>query len=34
MEVKAAFAENHVKPINTLYGQNAELVNIESGWYI
>jgi hypothetical protein len=25
------YCENHTKPINTLYGQNAELLNVKAG---
>jgi hypothetical protein len=30
-KIIAVYAENHTKPINTLYGQNAELLNDKTG---
>jgi hypothetical protein len=27
----AVYSENHVKPINTFYAQNAELLSIKAG---
>jgi hypothetical protein len=30
-EIIAVYHENHTKPINTLCGQNAELLNVKSG---
>jgi hypothetical protein len=30
-EVIAVYSEIHTKPINTLCGQNAELVNVKTG---
>jgi hypothetical protein len=33
-EIITVYSENHTKPINTLYGQNAEFVlNVKEGWY-
>jgi hypothetical protein len=29
-EIIAVYSENHTKPINTLYGQNEDFVNIKS----
>jgi hypothetical protein len=35
MKIIAAYSENHTKPINTLCGQNADLLNVTaSGTYI
>jgi hypothetical protein len=31
METIAAYSENYMKPINTLYGQNAKLQNVKAG---
>jgi hypothetical protein len=30
-EITAVYSENHTKPINTLCGQNAKLLNIKAG---
>jgi hypothetical protein len=30
-EIIAVYSENHTKPINTLRGQNAELLNVKVG---
>jgi hypothetical protein len=30
-EIIALYSENHAKPINTHYGQNAELLNVQAG---
>jgi hypothetical protein len=30
-EIIAIYSENHMKPINTLCGQNVELVNVWAG---
>jgi hypothetical protein len=30
-EIIAVCSENHKKPLNTLYGQNAELLNVKVG---
>jgi hypothetical protein len=34
--ITAVYSENHMKPINTLCGQNEELLIIKAGgtWYI
>jgi hypothetical protein len=32
-EIIAAYSENHTKHINTLCGQNAELLNVAWGMY-
>jgi hypothetical protein len=28
------YGEGRMKPINTLYGQNAEVMNVGSRWYV
>jgi len=35
-EIIAVCAQIHTKHINTLYGQNAELLNVEAGgaWWV
>jgi uncharacterized membrane protein (DUF373 family) len=34
-EIIAVYSENHMKPINTLCGQNADLLNVKvSEWFI
>jgi hypothetical protein len=30
-EIITVYSENNTKPINTLYGQNAELQNVKAG---
>jgi hypothetical protein len=30
-EIIAVYSENHTKPINTLCGQNAELLDVKTG---
>jgi hypothetical protein len=30
-ETTAVCSEQHTKPINTLYGKNAELLNVKAG---
>jgi hypothetical protein len=30
-EITAVYYENHRKPMNTIYGQNAELLNVKAG---
>jgi hypothetical protein len=33
-ETVAVYCENHTEHINTMWGQNAELLNVNSRWYI
>jgi hypothetical protein len=30
-EINTVYSENHTKPINTLCGENAELLNVKAG---
>jgi hypothetical protein len=32
--INTVYSENHMKPINTMYGQNAELSDRSNSWYI
>jgi hypothetical protein len=34
MQMIAVYSENHTEPLNTLCGQDAEFLNIESWWYV
>jgi hypothetical protein len=31
VKIVAVYSENHTKPIDTLYGQNTKLLNVEAG---
>jgi hypothetical protein len=34
METIPPYSEKHTKPINTLWQQNAELMSVNTDWYI